>query len=229
MDFKVISEVLRTGNVAELKRIMSFVTNGYQVYNPFVNPIGVEPGSTTDSKIQAMKYEPSMFQGKTVSDLGCNLGVFSLLALDYGASKVIGYELEENFKKFCEAIKNEHELRFPQHQGKAKIIQGNLNKLPKIEKTDVLLVHSIIHWFFVFNRKVTMEDIAKWLHSSCNEAVYFEGCITAQEPVMKKYGVDVQRFNDKVFFEEVEKLFTVEMIGRPSYNKQRIVARLYKK
>lgn len=229
MDLNEISTALSSGNESEIKKLMSKYTNGYQIYNPFVDPIVLEPGGTTESKEKIFQFSRSDFEGKSVSDLGCNLGAFSFIALNKGAVKVHAYEMSADFKNFLDLVAGNYGKIFPQYFDSLKVTQLNLKTLPKIEQTDVLLSIAIIHWFFVFNQSVTMADVAKWFNDTCNEAVYFEGCVTADEPIMKTYGVDILRFNEKLFMDEMSKYFTVKILGRPSYNPNRLTAKLYKK
>lgn len=223
------SELLRCGNVEETKKFMSTLTNGYQVFNPFSDPIQIDEGSTTDSKLKAMQFTKSMFDGKSVLDLGCNLGVFSFIALNFGAKKVTAYESEQHFYTTAMEIMREYENRFPHYRERLKFVLQNLRSLPPLEKSDVIMANSIIHWFFTGENPVTMEQVAKWFHDHCNEAVYFEGCISAAEPVMKTFKVDINNLNEKLFYDEMSKYFHINFVGRPSYNSSRVVLRMLKK
>jgi len=227
MDPKTIALAIAANDENQIKSIMAAETNGYQVYNPFVDPIALEPGGTTESKEKLYQFSRKDFEGKSVSDLGCNLGAFSFLALNYGASRVIAYEHESKFKNFLDLLFHNYQGIFPQYYGKLETVQLNLNTLPKIPKTDIVMANSIIHWLFVFNDKITMAEVATWLAEF--DAVYFEGCVTADEPIMKEYKVDINRFSENIFMREMLKHFTAVVMGRPSYNPNRLVAKFYKK
>ena len=58
-----------------------------------------------DQRVQEMKLCFCDFKGKTVLDVGCNLGMMSLWARDNGASKVVGVECFHNFKLLADIYK----------------------------------------------------------------------------------------------------------------------------
>lgn len=229
MNFTAIKESLEKNSLKEIQTHMDAATNGYQIFNPFQDPIEPETGGTTDSKLKIFNFKKEDFENKTVSDLGCNLGAFSFLAINNGAKKTISYEVDPNFKKFLDLLINDYTFRFPYYAYKMDTVEINLNTLPKLIKTDVVLCIAIIHWFFALDKTMTLEKVAKWLSDMCGETLFFEGCVTASEPVMQQYKVDVQRYNEKALLDAMSKYFDYTILGRPKYNPNRLVAKFTKK
>ncbi len=63
-----------------------------------------------------------------------------------------------------------------------------------------------------------------WLRDNVNYALYFEGCVTADETIMKQHKVDLKTYNEKLFLDELAAVFSkVDFVGHCSYNPQRIV------
>lgn len=213
--------------VAELQQMMFTQTGNYQVFDPFTDPVTPEQNSLTKQKLDDLKYERSEFEGKTVADLGCNLGFFSFLALNFGATNVTGYDINPMWVLPANLLRDAHVAKFPHYENKLSFEQIDFKTLPSFPRKDVLLVHSLIHWFFVFDPGIRMGEIAVWLSSQC-DSVYFEGCVDATEPVMVQNKVDPARFNESLFFEEMGRFFKVKMLGRMKYNPQRVAARFYK-
>lgn len=220
---------LEARNVSALQQWMVAYTVNYQAFNPFSNPVTPLPASLTRRKADDLRYMPHEFRDKTVADLGCNLGFFSFLALDYGAKSVVGYDHLQDIVDCCNGFREVHEKEHPQYKGKLSFQCLDL-RLPSIPTYDVLIVHSLIHWFFVSNPEVTMEQVAAWLHTHCNEAVYFEGCVDASEPVMIQNKVDRARYNETLFFQVMRRFFPrVDFKRRMQYNPQRVAVRFYKR
>ena len=58
-----------------------------------------------EQRVDEMNLRSCDFDGKTVLDVGCNLGTMSLWARDNGASKVVGVECFHNFKLLADIYK----------------------------------------------------------------------------------------------------------------------------
>jgi hypothetical protein len=91
------------------------------------------------------------------------------------------------------------------------------------------VANSILHWFFIHGPKVSLREVFGWLRDNLDQALYFEGCVTADEDIMKQHKVSYDVFNEKLFLGELAAVFPkVDFVGRCSYNPKRIVVRAYK-
>jgi len=224
-----IKTMLNKKELTKLKQWMQLNTGNYQVYDPFVLPILADETSLAFKKQLDLGYTRKDFEGKTVSDLGCCLGFFTFLSLYLGAEKSIGYDNNPKYISFGKEVANNYEKIFPQFKDRVQFKKLNILSFPEIEVTDILLVNSIIHWFFISDKTVTMSRVLEWLHQQCSEAVFFEGCINTSDPSLAKYGVCSSRYNSNLFLEEANRIFSkVEIIEQMSYSKTRIKVRLFK-
>lgn len=210
------------------KFTMKYITSGgYQIYDPFTYPVEPDPESTCFSKLEDLEWKDDEFKGKTVSDLACSLGFFTFIALSKGAKSVVGYDAYQHIIKFAQEMQKIQEDKFPETKGKIEFIEQDLSNLPELPKTDIVVCNAIVHWLIIKGK--SLEDCLLWLHKTCNEAVYFEGCIDAKEEVMQKYGVTEDKLNPKLFDSLCRKIFgKVKYISIPKYNSMRVVVRLYK-
>ena len=83
------------------------------------------------------------FVGKTVLELGCNMGLFSLFAMVHGAKKALGIDKDQEIIKVAEEI------------GKALRIDASFDCLDlvsdpdweeKLKGSDIVIAMSLIHW-----------------------------------------------------------------------------------
>jgi SAM-dependent methyltransferase len=207
----------------------NITASGYQNYNPFVDPVEAKPESLGFRKQRDLGYSRSDFHGYSVADLGCSMGYFSFLALNLGASQVVGVDKDESYVWRLNKLSKNYGEMFPKYQGKLSFQHKELITLPKIPKTDILLVHSLIHWFFVFDRQMTIDAVVDWMYENCEYGVYFEGCIDATEQVMAQHNVSEERINPQAFFHAVHKKFKrVTGLKIMEYNQKRVAVRLIK-
>jgi len=207
----------------------NITASGYQNYNPFVDPVEPKSDSLGYAKQKNLAYSSSDFHGYSVADLGCSMGYFSFLALNLGASKVTGFDREESYVWRLNKLAKKYGEMFPRYENKLSFEHKELITLPKIPATDVLLVHSLIHWFFIFDKQITMDAIVDWMWENCAFGVYFEGCIDASEQVMLQHNVSVERINPQLFFQAVHRKFKqVTCLKTMEYNQKRVAVRLIK-
>jgi hypothetical protein len=91
------------------------------------------------------------------------------------------------------------------------------------------VANSMLHWWIIQNAEIFLKDILIWLHENCNYGAHFEGCVSGEEEIMKTHGVASSRLTEEMFVEFVRAVFNhVTLIGRCSYNEQRIVVRMLK-
>jgi hypothetical protein len=212
---------------AEMKKITA---GGYQVFDTGYFPPVAAPGSICQKKLGDLKWRPEDFAGRTVLELGSQLGFFGFTALSFGARRVVGLDLNPRFVAEANKIAIHYKalcgwetdrIRFRTHA----IEVGE--SYP--ESPDVIVANSIVHWFFIHGRKVTLREVFGWLRDNVNFALYFEGCVTADETIMRQHKVDIGIYNERLFLDELAAVFSkVDFVGRCSYNPKRIVVRAYK-
>jgi 2-polyprenyl-3-methyl-5-hydroxy-6-metoxy-1,4-benzoquinol methylase len=231
---KSIEQTLKEKSVQDIESIMAKKTNIYQIYNCFSDPVVPNPNSLVHSKHKDLNYEKDDFNGMSVMDLGCSYGFFAFNALNLGASKVVGVDLREDYVNDLNKIAKSYGDQFPKYFNKIQFKLHKLEHLPYLAqlnegvKPDILLVHSLIHWFFIARKDVTLEQIFDWMKDNCNKAVYFEGCVSAEEKVMADHGVEPSRLTEENFMELAKTNFFTTNPERMTYNQKRIRVKMYK-
>jgi len=131
----------------------------------------------TDYRIKAMKIDGRHFIGKSVLDVGCNLGMFCLYAKKHGATEVLGVDKKEiiNLAKEWANIHCLWDINY-------EAVDLN-NWKPKM-KYDVLFYLAVYEYF----------GLPEWA-INCADIIYFEGhASTDKEKVkdeLKKYYKEV--------------------------------------
>lgn len=229
IDINQFRGLIESQDLAKVQDLMYRETAaGYHVYNPFVCPVAPRPGMLLANKMSDLKYTSEMFTNKTVADLGCALGFFTFFPLCLGAKSSVGYDLREDYVIANNIMAENYVKLYPQFAERIKFTQVDLSLLPEIGPMDVLVVHSLIHWFIMFKR-TPVSQIVDWLANSCTEAIYFEGCVDASEEVMQQHHVPLDFINLELFVTELKKRFGhVEVVGSMSYNPKRYAIQAWK-
>jgi len=214
-------------HLEELKKYMKELSGGYQIYNKFTFPI--TPEGLVLSKLKNLNYKMEDFYQKTVTDLGCCLGFFSFYSSFLGAKKVIGYDYNSDYLDFNNTVLEYDSLNSNNYKNKVFFFKKSLTELPELEKNDIILAHSIIHWLIILNENISYKDVIKWLFDNCNYAVYIEGCLDADDSTMKRYSITKERINLNSFIDESKKIFSkVDIIGNMDYCDTRVILRMFK-
>ena len=93
------------------------------------------PGDTRNEAIKAMLGE--LKKSQTVLDIGCSLGLFCLTALQQGARKATGLELNSNRLRQANKIADFLQL-------KPSYLRLDIEKYPELEKHDIVLCLKIL-------------------------------------------------------------------------------------
>ncbi len=214
-------------DIASLKKIMHKETSaGYQVFDLSKLPVTPEPASLVSKKMASLKYSRNLFDGKTVTDLGCSLGFFSFYAVSQGAT-VKGYDFKELYIAMNKAAAQKYTEWFPETKDRISFERQDLSCLPELPVSDVVLSNSVVHWFIM--KGVPLTNILDWLKNICSEAVLYEGPVTAKEKVMVDHKVPEEALTMDLMMAEAGARFQkVEVIGTTTYNPERYVLRLWK-
>ncbi len=115
------------------------------------DPVALAPlNENTRLRLQESQLLEYDFAGKTVLDIGCNLGLFCLLAFQREARQVVGADITEDFIKqsreradlFRNALPEAQRARFDvrfDHIGFAALD-------PACYRADVVLCYEVLHW-----------------------------------------------------------------------------------
>jgi hypothetical protein len=214
-------------NPAEMKRLTA---GGYQVFETGVYPPVPVTASICQMKLADLRWSVQDFSGMTVAEIGSQLGFFSFIAESLGASEIVGMDTNPQFvaeaNKF--AVHYKRICEWPDDRIMFRTQMMRVGE-PLAVRPDIIIASSIIHWFIIQNRGISIEDVLCWLRDNCNHALYFEGCVTASEKIMKDNGIPLERYDEGRFLKACSSVFgRCEVVGRCSYNEQRLVARLYK-
>src|SRR6185312_9582996 len=215
--------------ISEMKAITA---GGYQAFDANSFPPTAAPESTAFKKQGDLRWEKHEFEGRSVLEIGCQLGFFTFQAAALGARQCLGLDISKRFVDEANKISVNYKLsvcgwhndmvRF----ALAEIIPGR----PLPFKPDIIVANSIVHWWMIQNKHLTIHSILEWLHDSCRYGLYFEGCVSADEEIMRRNNVPLSRYNEEAFLEACHAIFgTVVLIGRCSYDPRRLVVRLLKR
>jgi SAM-dependent methyltransferase len=228
--FKVLGEA-PAFPIIGAEEMRAITAGGYQVFDARKFPPPPDAASICGKKLGDLKWRDDEFTGKSVVEIGCQLGFFTFTALAYGAREAVGFDLNKRFVAEANRIAANYKTNICNwNANRAKFVTKRFDPgdmLPFVP--DVLVAHSIVHWWVIQNPGMHLEEIMRWLKTACGEAVYFEGCVTAEEEIMKQNNVAMDRYNERLFLQVCGRLFSkVDYIGRCSYNPRRIVAKLFK-
>lgn len=173
-----------------------------------VPELGIGGRRNFEHRTGMMKLDDVDFRGKTVLDIGCNLGVFSRMAWDRGAKRIVGvdcytadaaYEIANwlgywNLDFFEMVLPQDHEL---------------ISKLSGIESFDIVFLLAMY-------RRVS--GWAPWLAKLCKNVLYLEGHATLHperrvEGYTRVVGKDFSR---------------VEYLGNTTDDRTRVLLRYWK-
>jgi len=211
----------------EMTRITA---GGYQSFNSATFPPKAAEHSIAATKWRDLKWTPSDFLGKSTLELGSQLGFFSFNAAALGATECVGVDLNKTFVNEANKIAINYKkfiCRWP--DDRVRFMTSKINVGDQFPLMDIVIANSIIHWWIIQNKELTLPDALKWLHSMCRYGVYFEGCVSATEEIMTRNSVSIDRYNEALFINSCQDIFSeVNYIGRCTYNKERVVLRLLK-
>ncbi len=166
----------------------------------------------------------------SVTELGSQLGFFAFTAASLGASSVIGTDVNPTFVSAANRIAAQYKRTqgWPDDRVMFRTQRLEVGQ-PIIGDPDIIVVNAIIHWFIIQNPDITIEDVLVWLRDAANKGVYFEGCVTAEEEIMRQHGVPLERYSEDLFLKAGERVFREQhFVGRCTYHPKRIVVRWLK-
>lgn len=116
-------------------------------------------------RLDAIGFQPKSFQGKTVLDLGCNTGLFCAQAAEWGATRVVGVDLDEavlHTSRAVAALKGCNHVEFYPHD----LGNGLPNLIEKVglDKFDIVLCLSI---FKYLDSQVLFDTINLYCRGRC--------------------------------------------------------------
>jgi len=115
-------------------------------------------------RVKALKLSEINFSGKTVLDIGCNLGYFCRYAAENGARRVVGIDriadLSFQISNHLGDWNTDYlRLRLPDDLEEIKVLTG-------IEKFDIVIAAAVVKH---------VGGLASWLSKLCKETFIFEG------------------------------------------------------
>ena len=126
-------------------------------------------------------------------EIGSQLGFFGFTALALGAKRVVGLDLNPRFVSEANKIAIHYKTLCGWESDRARFRTHSIDVGETFpENPDIIVANSIVHWFFIHGRKVTLREVFTWLRDNVNYALYFEGCVTADETIMKQHKVDIK-------------------------------------
>jgi SAM-dependent methyltransferase len=133
-------------------------------------------GGFRNTEERLKKYNFNEFKGKTVLDIGCNYGMFAREAIKQGAKRVVGIDTPEVINIARQLAITDGYFNIDYIGADIKTLtQKEITKMTGIEKFDIHLFLSMIHW-------VGMPD---WL-KNC-DTLYTEG--HGKERVFKRWDI----------------------------------------
>lgn len=144
-----------------------FSITGYQDYN--ISKIKIVPISDNiKTKLSLMKSTiQSDILGKTISDIGCSNMFFGFLSYFYGATNVIGIDLDTDYLKQNNHLINQLLMK--------NVSCENINVVDYKTPADTVFAFAIIHWIYSCSGFLgSLENVVKHLKSITNKCLYVE-------------------------------------------------------
>lgn len=211
-----------------ISEMRALTSGGYQSFSVDAFPPQPEERSIAYKKLLDLKWTREEFTGRSVLEIGSQLGFFSFHAIALGAVDSVGLDINPRFVQEANRIAYHYKKLCHWSRDMVRFVSGPVfpgNELST--KPDIIVLNSVLHWWIIQRPELSVYDMLAWLHRSCLYGVYFEGCVSAEEPIMAQHSVDLNRYNEKLFLSECARLFsTVTVVGRCTYNEKRIVVRL---
>ncbi len=192
-----------------------------------------DPGARMQQKSRAMAdVWPGTLKGKTVLDVGCDHGYWSLKAAEEGAARVLGVDRSRVIRGDSERTD------IPQEAGRAAeaLDAGDVCSFIPFEagaqfhdlgRFDVVLCMSLYHHMYA-NTGGNHESLWYWLWRATKEVLIWENPINTEDPVAQ---VTIHRVLHPNYTEEVirasaEKYFDIEYEGLAIHEEHREVWKL---
>ncbi len=151
-----------------------------------IKELGIKGWRKLAHRVEVLRLDEVDFKGKTVLDLGCNLGAFSRLAADRGASRVVGVDRIAGLA---------HEVSNQLGYWNVDFIQARLpGDLTKIAGRSGIERFDIVFTMAITNH---MGGFADWMVELCGGVLIFEGHGGED---MEAYLVDLQRHFQEVAY-----------------------------
>ena len=217
-------------DIPDLDQMKVLTAGGYQVFDTTAFPPRPVPDTMAALKLKDLGWSQLEFEGQRVVELGSQLGFFGFTAASLGATSVIGYDANPAFVDVANSIAAYYRDQGEWHGDRVMFRTQALNVGDDVPGfPDVIVANAILHWFMVQNPDIALEDVLMWLREAATTAVYFEGCVTAAEPIMREHGVSIERYNEDLFLRAGARVFRKQVVvSRSSYNPQRLVVRWFK-
>ncbi len=138
--------------------------------------IGIDENTYIEGRRQsrerlALMDWPKDFKGKSVLDIGCNLGYFCLEAKERNAGRVIGIDYRQSYLKAAESISQYKNLEIEYLN--IDLYQNDFLQLPKF---DYVFVFSVLH------RARNVKNAIKRVGGKTKHCLIFEGLISSKQP-----------------------------------------------
>lgn len=107
-------------------------------YYQSIPDLGIEGRINTPEEFENIKF-PLDLSGREVLDIGCNIGAFLLEAINRGATRVVGVEINSDWRYLARGIFSE---TMPEFQWDFK---KNIKDISEDETFDLVLLLSVTH------------------------------------------------------------------------------------
>jgi SAM-dependent methyltransferase len=150
-------------------------TCAYERYDTkTLEPLNAE----TYARLQELGWSAQDFTGRTVLDIGCNSGLFTMYALRLGAAKVDACDVEPVFVEFVSSVVQTQGLPVTV----SRISCDNL--LPASRKADIVLFMGLFHW--VVSQGLELREVIRRLAELTEQIPYRELPWSATESTIQK-------------------------------------------
>jgi trans-aconitate methyltransferase len=160
----------------------------YQEYDPAtLAPVN----DTTQTRVAEMASLRSIVPGRTVLDIGCNAGLVSILAAQWGARRVTAVDVSQPSIALLKDVAARHALPIDSRV-------ANFAELsPERDRSDVVLMLEVIHWLVAQGSKI--DPVIEKLSSLTGQTLVIETPWSVDEPSIRQqttltsadYGMDL--------------------------------------
>lgn len=202
---------------------MEAVKPDYQIYD-LVNGTPENIGQRMQRKLHALEgIFPEDLSGKSVLDVGCDMGFWSFLCSSRGASKVLGLDRGRDVKGY--GYVDLPEFNKSRSNGTVCSFEKiNLGMMwHEYGKFDLVLLMSLYH--HIFNQCGKHDPIWYWLSNHVREKLIWENPTDSTDSVVRMNVENhlIPAYNKKAILESASRYFDYEYIGPAEHEPTRSV------
>lgn len=176
----------------------------YERYEPF----NLTPSNqSTCTRLNELDWSAEQFMNKSVLDIGCHSGIYSLYANKLGARSVCAVDVQAQFTDFFTSVVSTHNLPI-------QVEKLDFNELePAKHAADIVLCMEVLHC--IVDQDGTVADAIYKLATLTNDTLFVETPWDINETSISKQGeIRPEQYNMELVCRELQKYFEHVQLSR---------------